>query len=54
MKKGKASYKERAESPTAMAAKALAIMNDDKDEALEVIKPVNFSEEVQKYLSPAD
>jgi hypothetical protein len=46
MKKGKASYKERAESPTAMAAKALAIMNDDKDEALEVIKPVNFSEEV--------
>ncbi len=54
MKKGKASYKERAESPTALAAKALAIMNDDKDEALEIIKPVNFNEEVQKYLSPAE
>lgn len=52
--KGKAKYQDRPESPTALAAKALAIMNDDPEEnqQLEVIKPL--SEEVQRYLSPAD
>jgi len=54
-KKGKGSYKDKPESPTALAAKALMIMNKDpNEEALEVIKPINFSEEVQKYLTPAD
>jgi len=32
MKKGKASYKERPESPTAIVAKALMIMNKDTNE----------------------
>ncbi len=29
-------------------------MNDAPDEGLEVIEPVNFNEEVKRYLAPAD
>ena len=39
--KNKAKFEEKLDSPTAMAAKALAIMNDKEDDELEVIKPLS-------------